>query len=383
MARAVVIVICWVVIAAGALSSAHAALRFTADQTASGVRFVIVEGEFEYGDDLGQFAAVVKSHNPTAVGFRSPGGNVYKAMELGRLIRSYRLSTVQPRGFDCSSACALGFFGGVARYADPGAIGVHKSSFANDLSLSAADAVSVVQHMTADVITYMVEMGIDPALLQLSLKYDSDDIRFLSRSEMEQFKVTTHELGSNEPQASQSPPLAAAPQHAIPQPSVQKPNSFAIPEPRTGRVRHPKGPVPLKSLPSGESVSLANLPNGTPVTILGNVDRWYNVSTAGRTGYLHHTWVFVDQYDSGPFNQRHIQVKSFDNLADAEAYVRNATIPLSAYLATNGWFAVTLAATFDSDTAVRLVKKLKSQRSVPDDAFVVYGNTYVRKVCCN
>ncbi|MER9233793.1 hypothetical protein NKI56_17115 [Mesorhizobium sp. M0622] len=61
---------------------------------------------------------------------------------------------------------------------------------------------------------------------------------------------------------------------------------------------------------------------------------------------MHDTWVYVDQYESGPFGQRHIQVKSFDNLAETEAYVRSASIPLVAYLATNGWFAITLRGTY-------------------------------------
>ncbi|RUM99166.1 hypothetical protein EET67_03070, partial [Pseudaminobacter arsenicus] len=30
-----------------------------------------------------------------------------------------------------------------------------------------------------------------------------------------------------------------------------------------------------------------------------------------------------------------------------------------------------------------LVKTLKASGSIPDDAFMTYGNTYVRKVCCN
>ncbi|MHA6687849.1 hypothetical protein [Mesorhizobium sp. A556] len=69
----------------------------------------------------------------------------------------------------------MAFIGGVIRYADPGAIGVHKSSFSGDLAISTEDAVSVVQQMTAEIITYMVEMGVDPALLQLALQYNSDD----------------------------------------------------------------------------------------------------------------------------------------------------------------------------------------------------------------
>jgi hypothetical protein len=70
-------------------------------------------------------------------------------------------------------------------------------------------------------------------------------------------------------------------------------------------------------------------------------------------------------------------------LAEAESYVRAAPIPLAAHLATNGWFAITLEETFNEDVAASLVKTLKEKGSIPDDAFMTYGNTYVRKVCCH
>ncbi|MGX9576963.1 hypothetical protein [Mesorhizobium sp. f-mel] len=122
--------------------------------------------------------------------------------------------------------------------------------------------------------------------------------------------------------------------------------------------------------------------NGSPVAILDDADRWYRVQSGSQTGYMHHTWVLVDQYDSGPSRQRHIQIKSFDNLAEANAYARSASIAVSAYLVTNGWFAITLEKTYDEQMARNLVALLKKSGAIPDDAFVTYGNTYVRKVCC-
>src|SRR5690606_33391683 len=110
----------------------------------------------------------------TIVSFDSSGGNVSKAIELGRLILYHRLITAQPRNAECVSACSLAFFGGVFRFAEPGAIGVHKSSFRDTSSLSADDAVAAVQAMTAELIAYMTEMGVDPSLLQVALRYDSN-----------------------------------------------------------------------------------------------------------------------------------------------------------------------------------------------------------------
>ncbi|HHZ07678.1 MAG TPA: hypothetical protein GX405_02740 [Rhizobiales bacterium] len=362
----------------------RADLRFNPGVTTDGFRFLIVEGTFSVEDDLANFSDAVRTYGPIAIGFNSPGGNVVKAMELGRLIRSFRLSTVQVRGLDCSSACALAFMGGVRRTADPGAIGVHKSSFSGDYPLDVHTAVAAVQQITADVVSYMIEMGVDPALLQVSLSYESDDMRYLSKSEMERYGVTSTREAGPEPSHAGPGPMTQVPT-AVP-PAKPAGSSLetllVVPEARTGRVRHPKGRAALKAAPDPKSGNLLILSNGSPLRILGSADRWYRVEYANATGYMHHTWVYVDQFESGPFDQRHIQVKIFESYGEAEAYVRTATIPLAAYLATNGWFAITLDQTYPESVAALVVKKLKREQVVPSDSFMTYGNTYVRKVCC-
>lgn len=507
--------------------SAEAALQFDFKKTEDGIPYVFVSGEFDFSDDLTAFERLVRTNSATAVTFHSPGGNIPKALQLGRLIRSLNLITIQPRATECSSACSLAFLGGVLRYAEPGAIGVHKSSFSGDTNLSREDAVAGVQQVTAEIITYMIEMGVDPALLQLSLQYDSDDIRYLSKSEMAKYKVVN--LGTDQasqpsaptlpsptpvaPQAQPpAPPVASAPIEPRPvevagrkrpispiagdtravgwvyinscswpnpgaeeikaridrhsfaamrlvpaqtayfdrnttrecnaanslkiysglapavrnyayntasdeligilgdfgmskEPSVitlQRDDdddyrfdiwltsappardyaTLAIPQARSGRIRRPQGKAPLMSLPDTKSKTLTNLPNGIAISILGNSGRWYRARGGGQVGYLHDTWVYIDQYDSGPFAERHIQVKSFDNYPETEAYVRSSVIPLSAFIATNGWFAITLRDTYPQDTAKSLVKVMKENGTLPDDSYVTYGNTYVRKVCC-
>ncbi|MER8386689.1 hypothetical protein NKJ46_12210 [Mesorhizobium sp. M0166] len=390
MSRALVVrvMLCVASVLLGA-PAAHAGLQFQVGQTDSGFRYILVSGDFSYQDDLSVFEALARSNASVAVTLQSPGGNIQKAMELGRLIRRLHLSTAQFRAVECASACSLAFLGGVVRYAEPGSIGVHRSSFSGDIPVNTKDAVSGVQQVTADIITYMIEMGVDPALLQLSLQYDSDDIRYLSRSEMAKYKVVTLEPEASwPPVASQPPSSTPSSQQAPRQPPVASlppastNPSLVIPQARSGRVLRSQGAAPLKALPEVRSATLVNVRNGSSVVILGNVERWYRVRADGQVGYMHDTWVYVDQYESGPFGQRHIQVKSFDNLADAEAYVRSASIPLVGYLATNGWFAITLRGTYAQDTAKNLAKAMKENGSIPNDAYVTYGNNYVRNVCC-
>ncbi|WP_234841995.1 SH3 domain-containing protein [Sinorhizobium meliloti] len=353
------------------------------ETTEGGHRFVMVGGDFAYEDDLNAFVAVVRAHRAVAVIFDSPGGNVFKAMELGRLIRSEGLHTIQSRGSECSSACALAFLGGVQRFAQPGSIGVHRSSFRDTRGISVDDAVSQVQRLTADIMAYIAEMGADPALLQLALQYDSADMRYLSLSEMAQFRMTTDSSSSTgvveRPIAIERPPTT----QPLSSPPLQASGRFSIPEARSGLVRHPKGRAALKSRPDNTSTTVASLKNGAPVEILASAERWFEVRQAGTNGFLHETQVSVREYDGRAFEDRHVQIRSFANYGDAEAFVRASSLPLAAYLVSSGWFAITPKDTYSVETAVDIMKMLKARGAVPDDAFVTYGNTYVRRICCD
>lgn len=157
------------------------------------------------------------------------------------------------------------------------------------------------------------------------------------------------------------------------------------PKPQSGRVRHRSGAVSLKFAADANSWDLMQLTNGAPVAIIGNQPDWYRVRVGGfggKEGYLHHTWVLVDQYQLGRFDDRFIQVKSFANYTSAEAYARSSFLSLAVFEASNGWFAVALEEMTDYGRAMELLSSLKAARKVPDDAFVTYGNTYIRKVCC-
>lgn len=151
----------------------------------------MIRGEFVFGDDVQALMDEARDFQPSLVSFHSGGGNVDAAMRFGRAIRTLGLSTVQIRSAECASACALTFLGGAQRFAEAGSIGVHRASFSGALGAGSQDAVSAVQALTAAIISYMIEMGADPGLLQLSLSTDSSDMRYLTSTEMRQYRVTT------------------------------------------------------------------------------------------------------------------------------------------------------------------------------------------------
>ncbi|WFU10022.1 hypothetical protein QA646_03905 [Rhizobium sp. CB3090] len=350
------------------VNDAAAHLTYTELTTDEGVRFVIVNGSFDADDDLSKFRRAVVSYHADAVNFDSPGGNVEKAIELGRLIRSLGLNTVTVRTKECASACSLAFLGGVIRVAEAGSIGVHKASFSDTKGMRVEEAVAAVQAITADVISYMTDMGADPGLLKLSLQYDSDDIRYLSASEMKRYRVTTPD--EEEPQSeSQAPSNISA--------------SLQIPIAQNGIVQHPMGTAPLKESDKADSKTVAKFANGSALNIEGSDGDWYRVSIAGQTGYMHHTWVWVREFEENQFGKRYIQIKSVDNLEAARSVVLNSKIPLAAHLTTNGWFAITVKATGGNDFERSLLRSLLASHAIPKDAVITLGNTYVREVCCS
>jgi hypothetical protein len=295
------------------------------------------------------------------------------------LIRRYGLGTIQVRSGECASACALAFLGGTRRAAMAGAIGVHRSSFKNTSGISTDEAVSSIQALTADIMMYTSEMGADPAILQLALQYDSDDMRYLSRSEMERYRVTTLSADQPEPAArvaSPVPPRYSTATRAI------TPN-FAIPNPKSGRVQHPGAHIELKQSPLDKAPAVHRIANGTRVAILGRTDDWYRLNVAGRLGYAHMSWILVDQFEAAIPGVRRIQVKSFRRFEDAEAFIEASSLPLTAYLTTTGWFAVTLREPVrDRARGLKQLQQMKALNLVPRDSLLTFGNTYVREVCC-
>jgi hypothetical protein len=549
-------------------SVALANLQFKPFRGSNGFTAVVVSGDFSATDEVAGLVTQMTAIGAHIVAFDSPGGQPYKAMELGRLIRRMGYDTFQPRALECASACALAFLGGNHRTAEPGSIGVHQSYFNGSEEIATKDAVPAIQQLTSDEMAYLKDMGVDAGLLQLALQYDSSDIRYLSGKEMASLNVTTEPATPPPSSSTASPPDVPLP--SVERPQVDDPTSsggdavayffstdrteptktgsvdwttephetirgavqlagavdldlrfgrspdgnmnsggsfniafhikypfgarhidqvtgiwmkasiddtqhpidisyvsragddfaivlrseperissnmerlerfellcvgfvyndlknaslcvekgtpgraifhqalaaaspskpsaaeggpartvegdwdITIPLARSGRVRHPNGYAILVSQPNVSAFKMMKLKNGTTVYIEEASNYWYHVRAGLLTGYLHSSWVFVDQYDAGGFEQGlHIQIRSFDNRLAAEAFVRHSSIPVVAYLASNGWYAVALRDTFGKTQAKAVARHLKKTGDIPADSLLTYGNNYVRKACC-
>lgn len=128
----------------------------------------------------------------------SPGGNVVEAMAMARYIRSVGMDTSvgarptvpgegvsQPGG--CYSACTLLFLGGVHRFVGrTSSFGVHRFFWTGEEGGSDA-----AQILFGQIVSFVKEMGVDPALTVEMSRSGRDEINVLPAPRMAQLGVTT------------------------------------------------------------------------------------------------------------------------------------------------------------------------------------------------
>ncbi|UZF91641.1 SH3 domain-containing protein [Bosea sp. NBC_00550] len=355
-----------------------AALTYKTSSLPDGANFVIIQGSFEKSDDLSEFSKIATSHSIAFVTFDSPGGQVFKALELGRLIRHLGLDTIQPRATLCASACSLAFLGGVRRSAEAGSIGVHQASVKSAYALDAGEAAEGIQRLTGQIIAYVTEMGADAAFLQIWLSYPSWDMRYLSSGEMTQYRIVTNASARQTMNAPKrrSDELPPEPRSG-PDNSLQNPS---LPIARTGQVRALAGFIGLREEADESSRTISILDNKSKVIIIKNSDNWYRISYDGLIGYAHHNWILVDQFVNVDFDSRYIQVASFKNLNEALSFKSRINVPSSIYISTNRAYIVALEDTFDLHLGRKILTNLKLKSNIPIKPILTVGNTYISKL---
>ena len=129
---------------------------------------------------------------PERVVLMSPGGSVHDALEIGRALRGAAMVTEVEAGGVCFSACPYVFAAGTERIAPTGArIGVHQHYFGESTVLPAFMAVEDVQRGQGQVMAYLLEMGVDPAVMQHALTTPPDEIYVLLPEELDAYGLRT------------------------------------------------------------------------------------------------------------------------------------------------------------------------------------------------
>ena len=114
----------------------------------------------------------------------SHGGEVFAAMEIGRLLRGVGASVAVERGAVCNSACVFVLMGAPRRSVARGArVGIHRPSLGDVRQEPNVDAL-------ADQLRWYAEqMGVSPAIVPAMMAVPSDRMRFLTVAELEAYGI--------------------------------------------------------------------------------------------------------------------------------------------------------------------------------------------------
>jgi hypothetical protein len=117
----------------------------------------------------------------------SLGGNLAAAMEIGKLIRDQKLPTVIDSSAKCVSACVFVLAGAIQRKIR-GAVGIHRPYFTTVENANSPDViVRNYGEQLKQAREYLTSMGIADPLLDEMLRIEPNDVRYLSRVELNAF----------------------------------------------------------------------------------------------------------------------------------------------------------------------------------------------------
>jgi hypothetical protein len=192
-------VLCACLLVLFAACTASRAAQITAKtSTVSGekVNLILVEDEFELGDEQ-KFAKAAEKLSEAIVLMASPGGNLNAGIEIGKAIRRKGYSTAVPKGFSCASACAIAWLGGRVRMMGEGStVGFHAAYRETGRRTPVADSVG-----NALVGAYLNELGLSATAIAYITEPDPTDIRWLTFSDAAKIGITVERLAADDDDA--------------------------------------------------------------------------------------------------------------------------------------------------------------------------------------
>lgn len=169
---------------------------------------IFVSGEIETNSALKLEAFLTSNKVPirSTIVLNSPGGNLYAGIEMGRVIRKHHLNTdvgrINPKNPEdpldsvaggCYSSCTYAYLGGVFRFLTKDShYGVHRFYTLNP----SAGNMDSAQITSAQIVSYIREMGVDPALFTLSTIAGADEIFEPPHPMLQKFNVINYGWGS-------------------------------------------------------------------------------------------------------------------------------------------------------------------------------------------
>lgn len=140
------------------------------------------------------------------IALSSNGGLLSEAIKLGKLLREHRAWVIIPRNATCASACIVILAGGVQRHAfgdiSPTGtrIGIHRASPSTEVFAKndAESAMAEYGRLRQIVKSYFEEMGISSSLYYAMFGVPSENVRWLTRVEANDFELIGSDPGWKE-----------------------------------------------------------------------------------------------------------------------------------------------------------------------------------------
>jgi hypothetical protein len=154
---------------------------------------IIMSGQIMSGDSIQVNKLIhklVEDNKARRFIIHSPGGSVSEAMDIGRLLRSYGFSVLEPAQVSCISACVLAVAGGNPRIL-MGKIGLHHPYFPNIL-VNNPVAIKVQAEGKESIAAYMEAMGVKKGIVDAMYAIkDPAEIRYLDAHQLTAYNIST------------------------------------------------------------------------------------------------------------------------------------------------------------------------------------------------
>jgi len=156
---------------------------------------IAMTGEIFKGDEI-KFRVISAASDAAIVSLDSPGGDLYPALTIGKLIHAMGYYTNVSKGAECNSSCALIWLAGQYKYlAKDSAIGFHEIIDCAPTK----DAVRKMQRAYALVGAYLQSLGIREGAIYLMLDFSEKPVNWLTWSNARLFGISLVRAESLEP----------------------------------------------------------------------------------------------------------------------------------------------------------------------------------------
>jgi hypothetical protein len=162
-------------------------------------------------DDAKKFDALKQAWDKSAVtmnpkkvavqvNLNSQGGDLYASMKIGRVMRGIHALAQMKSGEVCYSSCVFLLAGAMYRAVD-GEVGIHRPYLPAAESTDAAKEKVKYQALQGDIEKYLSEMNIDTRLYKDMLLVPPQNMKQLSRKELEGYGLAQNDVYADEAQA--------------------------------------------------------------------------------------------------------------------------------------------------------------------------------------